>query len=72
MIPHKCPVCDGTGLVSYPPGVAGYQRNFTATTVGPWPRHPCIDKGLLREADPEFWLTKEKEAEDESEQTPAG
>ena len=22
-IPHKCPVCNGTGLVSRPPGIAG-------------------------------------------------
>jgi hypothetical protein len=37
MIPHKCPVCDGTGLVSKPPGIAGDVMEWTSSSVN----HPC-------------------------------
>jgi hypothetical protein len=43
----KCPCCNGTGLVSRPPGVAGDQMYFTSASVGPWPCRPCTGSGLL-------------------------
>lgn len=38
---QKCPVCDGTGLVSRPPGVPGDAKEFTTTETGPWPCRAC-------------------------------
>lgn len=35
---QKCPVCDGTGLVSRPPHIAGDQRSWSSTSAAP---HPC-------------------------------
>ncbi len=37
-IPHKCPVCDGQGIVSKPPWVAGDQDTWIDSTTGP---HTC-------------------------------
>ena len=45
--PHKCPVCDGTGLVSRPPGVAGEQREWTDNQTKPYSCRACDGKGLL-------------------------
>lgn len=39
--PHKCPCCAGTGLVSFPPGVAGDQEWSTAGDMGPWECQAC-------------------------------
>ncbi len=39
-IPHKCPVCDGTGVVAYPPGTMPGQ-GYTTRSTGPWPCHVC-------------------------------
>ena len=47
--PYKCPVCNGTGLVSRPPGVAGDQEAWTSTSVGPWPCRSC-ENGIVWEA----------------------
>jgi hypothetical protein len=44
---QRCPICDGTGLVSRPPGVAGDQPTFVSTSCGPWPCRPCTGTGLL-------------------------
>lgn len=46
-IPHKCPVCDGSGLVSRPPGVAADQPVFSGTSCGPWPCNACGGSGVL-------------------------
>lgn len=45
-IPFKCPVCDGTGLVSRPPGVAGDHPTFCSDSSGPWQCRVCTE-GLL-------------------------
>lgn len=36
-IPHKCPVCDGQGIVSKPPWVAGDQEIWVDNVTS----HPC-------------------------------
>ena len=43
----KCPVCDGTGLVSKPPWVAGDQHEWSSTSTGPYPCGACQASGLL-------------------------
>lgn len=45
--PHICTVCNGTGLVSVPPGVAGDQRTFVSTSAGLWPCRVCREAGVL-------------------------
>jgi len=46
--PYKCPVCNGTGLVSVPPGVAGDQPHFNCSTdCGPWPCRVCQGQGII-------------------------
>lgn len=49
-VPHKCPVCAGTGLVSRPPGVAGDQEEWTDSGAGPYGCRACGGTGLLWEA----------------------
>lgn len=46
-IPHKCPVCDGTGLVSRPPGVAGDQLTWSGTGTAPYPCPKCDGERVL-------------------------
>ena len=46
-IPVKCPVCDGTGLVSKPPHVAGDQREWADSSAGPYPCRACLGTGVL-------------------------
>ena len=43
MIPHKCPICDGTGKVSRPPWIAGDVHEYATTSCGPWPCHVCVN-----------------------------
>ncbi len=43
----KCPVCDGTGLVSKPNHIAGDQESWTAHTTGPYPCKVCDGSGVL-------------------------
>lgn len=50
MKPHKCPVCNGTALVSVPPGVAGDQGSFTFNGMGPWQCRSCVN-GIVWEMD---------------------
>lgn len=45
--PHKCPVCDGTGLVSKPVGMAGDQTTWVTDNVEPHQCHACIGSGVL-------------------------
>ncbi len=45
--PSKCPVCDGTGLVSKPPGVAGDQREWGSARTGPYQCHACDGAGVI-------------------------
>lgn len=52
MTPHKCPVCDGTGLVSRPPGIAGDLDSWTDTRTGPFPCQPCNGTGVLWSSPP--------------------
>ena len=44
---QKCPVCDGTGLVSKPPWVAGDQHQWSSTSSGPWPCNRCNGVGTF-------------------------
>ncbi len=46
-IPHKCPVCNGTSLVSTPPGVAGDLESWDATGTAPYNCSPCEGTGVL-------------------------
>lgn len=41
--PMKCPICDGTGYVSYPPGVAGDQHSRRSNGDGPYICHACTN-----------------------------
>ncbi len=47
--PHKCPICDGTGLVSRPPGVAGDQMTWDDNGTSPYDCGPCKGTGVLWE-----------------------
>lgn len=44
--PHKCPVCDGAGVVAYPPGTPAYQP-FSSSSSAPWPCHACQETGVI-------------------------
>lgn len=44
---EKCPVCNGTGLVSIPPWVAGDSEIYTASSTGPWECKSCNGIGLI-------------------------
>lgn len=46
-VPHECPVCDGTGLVSRPPWVPGDQPTWTDGGTGPYPCRACGGMGVL-------------------------
>ena len=45
--PYKCPVCDGTGLVSRTPGVAGDVPEWPAISTAPYPCRACRGTGLV-------------------------
>lgn len=38
---QKCPVCDGSGLVSRPPWVAGDRLTWADTSTGPYTCPTC-------------------------------
>jgi len=44
---QKCPVCDGTGLVSRPPGIAGDQLSWSGSSCGPFSCQACNGTGLF-------------------------
>lgn len=44
---QKCPVCDGTGLVSRPPYVAGDVIEWEVTSTAPWPCKRCQGTGTI-------------------------
>lgn len=44
---QACPCCNGSGLVSRPPWVAGDQQAFSASSCGPWPCKACNGSGML-------------------------
>lgn len=46
-VPHECPVCNGSGLVSRPPHLAGDVITFTSSETGPWPCRACDGTGIL-------------------------
>jgi hypothetical protein len=47
MIPHKCPVCDGTGLVSKPPWIAGDVNSWTDSGTAPYVCQSCDGKRII-------------------------
>ena len=46
-IPFKCPVCDGTGLVSRPPHIAGDVTSWTDNSTDPHPCKACNGTGIV-------------------------
>ena len=44
---HTCPNCRGTGLVSYPPYLAGDIGQWTGVGAGPYPCKSCNGKGVI-------------------------
>ena len=46
MTPHRCPVCEGHGVVGYPPGTPAGQP-FTGSSTGPWECRPCGGTGIV-------------------------
>ncbi len=44
---QKCPVCDGTGLVSKPPWIAGDQTVWVSSSSGPYPCKVCSGVGMI-------------------------
>lgn len=53
MKPHKCPVCDGTGLVSRPPGMAGDVPGWSSSTLENYKCGACRGMGILWEIETE-------------------
>jgi hypothetical protein len=45
--PKRCPVCNGTKVVSRPPGVASDQSSWVSSGVGPYPCVACDGKGII-------------------------
>jgi len=44
---HKCPVCDGTGLVSRPPGLAGDVPTWSGNSTNPYQCRACGGTGII-------------------------
>lgn len=49
--PHRCPVCEGQGLVNRPPWLAGDQNTWTDNQAGPYPCKACNGTGIIWETD---------------------
>ena len=45
--PHKCPVCDGSGLVSRPPHIAGDVPTWDSYGTATYPCRACTGQGVL-------------------------
>ena len=58
-IPFKCPVCDGTGLVSKPPYIAGDQETWSTSQTGTYPCHACGGSGIIWSEDVDMEYTIE-------------
>lgn len=43
----KCPVCEGTGLVSRPPHVAGDVQGWSDSSTAPHQCRACLGKGYI-------------------------
>ena len=43
----KCPVCDGTGLVSRPPHIAGDVETWADSSTAPYPCKACGGQGYI-------------------------
>lgn len=46
-VPNRCPICNGTGLVSRPPGIAGDVEEWTSTGTGPYTCNACGGTGII-------------------------
>ena len=44
---QKCPVCDGTGLVSRPPWIAGDVMTWGSAGTGPYQCKCCAGSGVI-------------------------
>lgn len=49
MIPHACPVCNGTGIVSRPPYVAGDIQFWSSTETVTYGCRACHGSGIVWE-----------------------
>ena len=47
--PHKCPLCNGTGLVGRNPYIAGDVQEWSDSSSGPWQCHGCYGSGIVWE-----------------------
>ena len=52
--PWKCPVCDGAGLVSRPPYIAGDVQGWVSSDCAPHPCKPCVGIGIIWSDDGEL------------------
>lgn len=48
-IPHKCPVCDGSGAVSRLPSQTGNQETWTDGETGGYRCNACSGTGIIWE-----------------------
>lgn len=49
MTPHKCPVCDGTGIVTRPPGVPGDLPDWSDNKTSNYKCNACRGTGIVWE-----------------------
>ncbi len=50
--PHKCPVCNGQGLLTIPSWVAGDQESWVSSATGPYPCHKCAGDKVIWSEEP--------------------
>jgi len=59
MIPHKCPVCDGTGKISRPPWVPGDIDTWPAGSTGEvYDCRACNGQGIIWEGRPAITIVE--------------
>ena len=46
-IPYKCPVCNGTGLVSTPPDIAGDISTWSSSSTATYQCKSCVGQGII-------------------------
>ena len=65
--PHKCPVCDGQGIVSRPPNVAGDRATWAASDTCYYPCRACSGTGIIWEHEavsiPSAWTDPDPDVE---------